>query len=224
MRLTGRVVRTLLRDFAKSYVKCGGLKKNVKHLLHPKIELLSEWGERIKFIMHSPGRSSSQSLRRLYTQALMTAKESVNLVTPYYIPDRKFLKLVAQASARGVRVSILLPERTDVRIIHWLAQIYFDITETAGAKFYFSKKMNHGKAITVDNTSALVGSVNMTKRSFDLDQESGIYFTEEEMVKELNSILDNWKKEATDNSFRGRKWNVPRRLRIWWENIVRKWI
>ncbi|MFA6486635.1 MAG: phosphatidylserine/phosphatidylglycerophosphate/cardiolipin synthase family protein [Candidatus Magasanikbacteria bacterium] len=218
LRLTGRVVRTLLRDFAKSYVKCGGAKRNVRRLFHPKLEILAEWRERVRFIFQSIGPSARYGMRNFYHEAVRTARESITFVTPYYLPDKKFFRLIAAAAKRGVKVEVLLPERSDVRIIHHIAQLYYDLSESAGVRLYFSKKMNHAKAILVDNSYGLVGSGNLTRRSFNTDEEAGVYFTEADMVRDLNTIIDSWKSESivSGEVARARRWIKFRRWLMGW--------
>jgi len=199
LKITGKVVRPLLRAFAKSYVRSGGDKREVRQFLHPKLTGgLTEWRQKINFIIHSPTTTlaGGSLLRRVYHGALELARESFTLITPYYVPDKKFLQLIARAKRRGVKVNIILPYRTDHRLMHYLSRTFFDLTERAGAALYFLRKMNHGKAFSVDNQAGLVGSSNLTPRSFFINEEAGAYFNDERMVSDLNKILVDWKEEA----------------------------
>lgn len=219
LRLTGKVVRPLLRYFARKYIKAGGKRKKVRHLLHPKLSKgVEEWKEKIKFILHSPRyRYKRSPFGRFYRRAIGMAKESFTLLTPYYSPDPRFLELIYRASKRGVKVNILMPYKSDLALMHYLARAFYGISKKAGAAFYFLNKMNHGKAVTSDNKLGMVGSANLTPRSFYLNHEANVTFTDQEMVSDLNNILDNWKDQADpllELDFKRQGWF--RRFKSWW--------
>ena len=197
LRLTGRIVRPLVRGFARSYVRTGGERSKVRHLLHPKLTVgVDELRKKFNFIINSPLYGQQSSVQRLFRQGLAMAKESFNLLTPYYVPDRHFLDLISKARARGVKVNILLPVRTDYKLMEWIARAYYGLTHKAGANIYLLERMNHGKALTIDDKAGFVGSANFTPRSFFANEETGVYFNDDQMVGDLNAILDDWKEEA----------------------------
>lgn len=220
LKLSGKIVRPILFGFAKSYIRAGGDKKDVEHLLYPKLfSSPDDLREKVNFIFHAPSYTAKSSpFKRFYTQALDMAKESFNLLTPYYVPDRQFLTLVSRAKRRGVKINIILPWKTDIRLMRYMAALFYGISAKAGAAFYFLKKMNHGKAVSVDNKLGMVGSANLTPRSFYVNQEAGVTFTHEQMVEELNHILDDWKNEAVPLADLGlgnrRGWYG--RFKDWW--------
>ena len=229
VRISGKIVRPLLFGFAKSYIRAGGDRQDVERFLHPKLVAgLDNLREKVNFIFHSPvpAIKTVSPFRKFYTQAIETAKESFNLLTPYYVPDRQFLSLVSRAKRRGVKVNIIMPWKTDIRLMQYMAQMFYGISAKAGAAFYFLKKMNHGKAVSSDNKIGLVGSANLTPRSFNLNQEAGVIFSHEQMVEELNHILDDWKDEAApmaDFGF-GNKRGWYRRFKDWWLNKIKDYV
>jgi len=197
VRLTGRMMRPLLRSFAKSYLECGGDREKIKDLLHPKVtEGWQELKEKFNFVMHSPFYHRYNSWKRSYVRGLLLAEESINLISPYYAPDFRFFKLIARARRRGVKVNIFLPLRPDHKFMEWIARAYYRLTQIAGADIYLLKNMNHGKAMTVDGKAGFVGSSNLTGRSFRHNAESGVFFNDEKMTGDLNSLFEVWKNEA----------------------------
>lgn len=197
LMIAGFVPRPLLRGFAKSYISSGGDKKAVHHLLKPNDKgVWHTLKDRLTFIAHSPKFNRYKPSRKLYITALEMAKESVNVLTPYYAPDKKFLEAVSVARKRGVKVNIFLPLRTDFKLMELIARVYLRLTLKTGANVYILPKMNHGKAITVDGKVGVVGSFNVTNRSFHLDEESGVAFNDQEMVADLNVFFDNYLKTA----------------------------
>ncbi len=198
LRLTGKIIVPALLGFAWAYIRAGGDKKDVQDLLQTKIiTKMHNFKEKITLILHSPiGATTKSPFKRFYKEALRTAKESFTLLTPYYVPGRDFLNLVAQAHRRGVRVNIITPWKTDERIMRYMAAMFFKVSAKAGITFYFIRGMHHGKAVTVDGNLAMVGSANLTPRSLYINHEAGVVFSDTKMVDELNQIFEELKKDA----------------------------
>ena len=228
LKLSGKIILPILSYFAEAYIRVGGDKKEVEHLLRPKLfSGLEDLREKINFIFHAPIRATNKSpFKVFYKQALDTAKESFNLLTPYYVPDKQFLELVSRAKQRGVKVNVILPWKTDMRIMQYMANAFYGISAKAGIAFHFLKKMNHGKALSVDNKMGMVGSANLTPRSFYINSEAGVTFSHEQMVEELNHILDDWKNETvplTDFGFgNNRGWYG--RFKDWWLRKIKDYV
>ncbi|MFH1790009.1 MAG: phosphatidylserine/phosphatidylglycerophosphate/cardiolipin synthase family protein [bacterium] len=215
LMLKGEIVNQLLRYFASKYTKAGGSRKSVRHFFK---RSLTKESSKIKFLAHSPRyRYKRSPIRRFYKTALLSAKESFNILSPYYSPDPRFLEMIFRASRRGVKVNIILPFKNDLILMHYMARAFYGISKKAGAIFFFLRKMNHGKAITSDNNLGMVGSANMTPRSFFLNHEAGVIFTDTQMVSDLNGILDNWKSQADpllEMDFKKQGWF--KRFKSWW--------
>ncbi|MDO8625835.1 MAG: phosphatidylserine/phosphatidylglycerophosphate/cardiolipin synthase family protein [Candidatus Magasanikbacteria bacterium] len=221
-----RAAWPLLRGFAKSYISAGGERKNVRRLLHPKFFTGSEiWKEQFGFITHSPSRRAGVKMRQMYLRALRTATKSVNFITPYYLPDRRFLAAIRAARERGVKVRIFLPLRLDHKIMEWVARASILLTSKLGAEVYFLPRMHHGKALSVDDTFGLVGSINLTPRSFSLNEESGVTFSQVEMVRDLNVLFNSWQASATPlNATHMRPGPWWKRCREWWVHRIEKYL
>lgn len=197
LRLSGQVTRPLLKSFARSYVRAGGLKHRVRHLFKFKKENPFETlQKKIHFIFHSPLYQSMSPFRRFYQRGFDMARESINLLTPYFVPDPAFLRLMANARRRGVKVNLFLPVRPDYKIMEWITRAYYGLAHRSGANVFLLPRMNHGKAMTVDRRSGVVGSSNVTPRSWYFNEEAGVYFDDEEMTTDLDLIFDTWKQEA----------------------------
>lgn len=196
LKITGSMIRPLLRGFAKSYISAGGEHAKVMRILHSKWVEWKDWRSTFKFIMHSPRFHKTSPLKKLYLRGLALAQESVNLVTPYYLPDKAFLKALTDANRRGVKVNIFLPLRPDHKIMELLARAYFLITKKTGANLYFLPNMNHAKAMSVDDNYGVVGSVNLTSRSAHEDEEVSLTFKDANMVQDLNVLFNKWKDQA----------------------------
>jgi cardiolipin synthase len=226
VRLTGRIVRQLSYRFARDFVRLGGDKMLIKRWLRPKRDFFEKLKEKVKFLMHQPvvlGHHSA--VRSLYHQALSVAKESFTLVTPYYAPGMDFLRLIQEANKRGVKVNIIAPLRPDVWLMKWLGQIFLEASVRAGATVYLLPHMNHAKALQVDSKWGMIGSANLTPRSFFHNRESSVVFEEEKMVEELNGIMADWQKQAQIlEKFKAENPGILKRLKYRLADFLRDYV
>lgn len=195
--LSGKPVNILLRSFARSYIRSGGDKKKVIHLL--KLHLKEDWAElknRYHFILHSPIIFGGKSSKKIFTKSLASVKEKFNLMTPYFVPDKNFFRLVSAAKERGARVNLFFPLKSDHRFIDWVASFYNRLAHKSGANIFLSSKMNHGKAMTIDSQKGFIGSVNFTPRSFLYNEEAGILFEDQVMISELDQIFTDLEQKS----------------------------
>ncbi len=197
VRLSGRPVNILLRSFARSYIRSGGDRKKVAHLLILGIkEELIGVKNRLRFILHSPVAFKDSSAKKFFLKSLESTKKKFNLMTPYFVPDKKFFNLMSEAKERGAQVNLFLPRYTDYRFTDWIASFYNRLAHKSGANIFLSPKMNHGKAMTSDEQVGFVSSVNFTPRSFFYNEEAGVLFEEKAMVEELDQIFDDLQKNS----------------------------
>ncbi len=188
VRVEGGVVYSLLRAFAKMYIICGGDKKEVRHLLKYKFRVKED---NTNFVYDDPsGRRSN--IRKKYTEAISKARERVILFSPYYNPDKKFLHALWKARKRGVKIDILIPFRSDVRIANYVSYGFFSFLEKIGVNVHLTEKMMHGKGVIVDDDWAMVGSSNIDKICFYDNYEANIHTRNKKTVKNIKNILVGW--------------------------------
>ncbi len=212
MSVRGKVVRSLLRAFAKLYIKAGGDKKEVKHLLKYKYRAMQD---EVDLIYDHPRENYSRA-RKKYAEALTKARERVILFSPYYFPDKEFIKALWNAKKRGIRVDLLIPFRTDLRYVTYAAYAWFSLTRAIGVKIHLTDKMMHGKGVIVDDDWAMIGSSNIDHVSFYTHYEANIQVKNKRVVKKLKRILTGWMKNS--RSLEDVKWNKRGR----WEKTKAK--
>lgn len=193
IRLEGSIVASLVRSFARMYVRVGGTDPLL--LSYKKKAPLGRTGvwlfEHLPFI-HKP------RLREQYTKILRGATERVTILTPYFFPQIWLIKLFRELRARNVAIEIIVPFDADVAIATRANRYYMNLLEKDGLVCYQTKTMNHGKLIIVDNKLACVGSQNIDSFSFNHLAEAGICFTDQDMITELEGIVLVWKTESIE--------------------------
>lgn len=123
-------------------------------------------------IVASGPDSDSEAIHRAMIDAINMARERVWLATPYFVPTEAALMALTNAALRGVSVKLMVPERSDSRVVTAAARSYFEELHNAGALvFEYRGRMFHAKTLLVDHHYGMVGSANFDNRSFRLNFE-----------------------------------------------------
>ena len=107
------------------------------------------------------------AILEMFFVVINSAKQSVYITTPYFIPDNSIAMALKTAAASGLDVRIIFPHTPDSRIVHWASLSYIEEMMQAGVKCYmYTKGFIHAKVIIIDQVIATVGTTNMDMRSF----------------------------------------------------------
>ncbi|MFZ5364923.1 MAG: phospholipase D-like domain-containing protein [Patescibacteria group bacterium] len=220
LMIRGTIVRSLTRAFAKSYIQAGGEKKNVSALLHPKIDK----SKKLKFLLPNP-QANRSTIHANYLRAINGAKKYFKLAVPYYLPNRRLIKAMARARKRGVKIDLIVPLRTDLRVVQWAVRKYYNLMYRLGVNIYFTPQMMHGKAYVVDGNEGMVGSSNIDHGSFYRNLEANAYFTDQQMVGDLEKIFKQWQLYA--EPFEENRWRnvgLISRLKSAFAELISPWL
>jgi cardiolipin synthase len=103
------------------------------------------------------------------------AKESIWIVTPYFLPDEVLLRSLVVKARAGRAVTLILPARSNHPITDLARRPYLRQLVRAGARVLaYQPRMLHAKAIVVDDSLALLGSANVDMRSLFVNFEIGL--------------------------------------------------
>lgn len=204
VKVEGPIVHSLLKSFARSYLAGGGILDRVKHIFYLPVIKERYW----RVLWHKP-QGEFSTIRRIYLKAIRRAKHSLTVVSPYFLPDREFLKALQEARQRGVKIDLILPWRTNHWIINYAMRAYWRLYGQLGLKIHLVKKMIHAKAMMVDDKWAMVGSSNFDPQTFYYSHETNLVFTHRQMIRDLKKIIAGWKKKSRlfhPGKWRGRPW------------------
>jgi cardiolipin synthase len=129
---------------------------------------------------------SLERLRWILLGAINVARESIHIVSPYFIPDQSLLNALCLAALRGVDVNIILPSETDWMLVNWASMSSIQAALDGGCKVWnVPPPFDHTKLMLVDGGWTLFGSSNWDTRSLRLNFE----FNVECYDKKLNETL-----------------------------------
>jgi cardiolipin synthase A/B len=100
------------------------------------------------------------------------ARTRILAVTPYFVPDDALLDAWCLASRRGVKVGLVLPQRSNHRLADWARMRALRRLVEAGGQVFMTPRMTHAKAVVIDAEFALCGTANLDGRSLFLNYEA----------------------------------------------------
>ncbi|MEX2152942.1 MAG: cardiolipin synthase [Gemmatimonadaceae bacterium] len=130
-------------------------------------------------------------VRNVVIGALASARESVRIVTPYFLPDAPMLAGLAVAALRGVRVDIVLPSRGNIALAQWASTALLWQVLKPGCRVYLSPPpFDHTKLFVIDRSWALVGTSNWDPRSLRLNFELNVECHDAAFAGLLDSLVE----------------------------------
>lgn len=135
--------------------------------------------------------------RMMLLAAIGSAQHEIRIMTPYFVPDQTLLTALQLACLRGVRVELMLPGRTNIRMVHWAALHLLPWLVNDGCALYFSAPpFDHSKLMTVDGTWAMLGSGNWDARSLRLNFEFDVECYDPALADRLNRVMEQHRQTA----------------------------
>lgn len=123
--------------------------------------------------------------------AVMAARARVRIMTPYFLPSPELRAALEAAALRGVAVSVLLPERSNLRFVDWAARNSLQSLLAAGVAVHLQPPpFVHSKLFVVDDDYALIGTANIDPRSLRLNFELAVECYDPPLAQRLNAYFD----------------------------------
>jgi len=125
------------------------------------------------------------------------AREEIRIVTPYFLPNAILLSTLIFIARKGVKVELVLPEKSNLFYFSWASEANYRELLDAGIKIYLSgSPFDHSKLMLVDDYLAVIGSGNWDERSIRLNFEVNMEIVNRKFNKELRKIYNNKKRGA----------------------------
>ena len=134
--------------------------------------------------------SNKESIKMCYLSMIRSAKKSIRIQTPYFIPDVSVLDALKTAAAAGVQIELMIPGIKASFFLDPVTTYYCGELMDYGVKIYKYRGYIHAKTMVIDEELCCIGSVNMDMRSLKVDDEVCGVFYENTMVKQYQDIFE----------------------------------
>ena len=133
---------------------------------------LKESGNVIARVITDGPDADYDKLRWTLLAALAEAQTSVQILTPYFLPDNALVTALNLAALRGVRVDIILPAKNNLPFVHWASRaMWWQVLERGCHIWLTPPPFDHSKLMIVDGHWVFLGSANWDARSLRLNFE-----------------------------------------------------
>ncbi|ANZ33468.1 cardiolipin synthase [Staphylococcus carnosus] len=127
-----------------------------------------------------------------YTKMINSARNSIYMQSPYFIPDNSYINAIKMAANSGVDVHLMIPDMPDHPFVYWATYYHAAELLDAGVKIYtYNNGFIHSKVMVIDDEVASVGSANMDFRSFELNFEVNAFMYNKDIAVELRKAFEH---------------------------------
>ena len=110
-----------------------------------------------------------------YIEAMLGAKREILIASAYFLPGRRFRRVLLAAAKRGVKVTILLQGKVEYWLLHYATKAIYSRLLANGISLYeYHQSFLHAKVAVIDDDWATVGSSNIDPFSLLLAKEANI--------------------------------------------------
>jgi cardiolipin synthase len=122
--------------------------------------------------------------------ALAEAQTSVQILTPYFLPDNALITALNLAALRGVRVDIILPSKNNLPFVQWASRaLWWQVLERGCRLWLTPPPFDHSKLMVVDGHWVLLGSANWDARSLRLNFELNVECYSRAFAQEMDNVI-----------------------------------
>ncbi len=123
--------------------------------------------------------------------AMSAARKRLWIQSPYFVPDDPMLDAMVGAALSGADVQFMMTGWPDHQTAWRAARTYYPKLLDAGARvFLYDAGFFHAKTMSVDSTYCAVGTMNMDRRSFDLQKEMMTWVHNGDIARQLEAQFD----------------------------------
>ncbi|HYQ97905.1 MAG TPA: phospholipase D-like domain-containing protein, partial [Candidatus Nitrosocosmicus sp.] len=186
VRIEGPIVQQLQAAFVESWRDTTG------HILGGDLYFpaLKPVGKVNAQIVKSSPLGGTYESYMLLLLSISSARKSIHLSNPYFLPDERMQEALLDAVKRGVSVVVLTPGKIDHKLVYWASRRGFEPLLLGGIQIYeYQAALMHAKTMVVDGIWAHVGTTNLDNRSFALNEEINLIAYDHAVAGELEKAF-----------------------------------
>jgi cardiolipin synthase len=186
-RVAGPVVTRLQEAFANDWAFTTG-ETLTDSIWFPEVN--DECGNVVARVITDGPDADYDKLRWTLLAALAEAQTSVQILTPYFLPDIAVMTALNLAALRGVRVDIILPAKSNLPFVHWASRaMWWQVLERGCRIWLTPPPFDHSKLMIVDGHWVFLGSANWDARSLRLNFELNVECYGRDFANEMTKVI-----------------------------------
>lgn len=133
-----------------------------------------------------------RALLQADSYAIARARQRIWIQTPYYLPSDVLNTALHEAALAGIDVHLMLPARSDSKVVDLATHSYLDDMMKAGVKIsFYTPGFLHSKLLIIDDMLSVIGSANMDFRSFEHNFEINAFVYDREFASRMAAIFED---------------------------------
>lgn len=215
-RVEGDIVESLLFSYVVDWNF-----RNQKHpMRYPKTPPVNFSNTVGMQLVTSGPLSQWDNLALCFLKAISSATRSIYIQTPYFLPTDALRHALEAAALSKIDVRIMIPRRSDSRMLQYASFSYVTQCLKAGIKVYlYNPGMLHAKAMIIDDNIVTAGSTNFDFRSFENNFECNLFIYDKEINSRMREIFFADMGHCTKLTYAS--WHTRPRLQRSMESIIR---
>lgn len=173
----------------------------------------------VQIVPSGPDRPN-ELIRDVLLAAIQEAERRIIITSPHLAPDETIVAALRVAVRRNVQVDLVIPARGNHPIVAAAGWSFARDLAMAGVKVHLHQEgLLHTKAMSVDDSFAMIGSSNFDIRSFELNFEVNVLIYDRETTKNLVKQQESYIAESV---LIEKPWIDSRRgLALFWDDLCR---
>ena len=191
----GESVKHALKEFMADWQMAGGKTTNLmqKYLNTPFIPAPEAKTYPVRVAVTSPREKNKKNgIQKMMLSAIDSAKKNIKVAMPYFSDD-DFINHLIAAQQRGVKVTALMPFKSDQKLFDIMGTVTTNQLVKAGIDVFRTgwkdNSFSHSKIMTIDDIWSTVGSCNADARAFHDNQELNIAVSDTQYTQEVNKVF-----------------------------------
>lgn len=122
--------------------------------------------------------------------AIACARQSIRILTPYFLPNDVLISALAIAAMRGIQVDVVVPAQSNHSAVDWARNAQVRPMLVAGCRIHLAPPpFDHSKLMVVDADWCLIGSANWDVRSFRLNFELDVEMRDAGLARQIDALM-----------------------------------
>jgi cardiolipin synthase len=189
VRIEGPAVKPLQTGFAHNWLQATS-ELITGAEFYPSPPRVPAGRDSLQTLMSSPETGAS-TVRTFYYLSIASARKTIHIANPYFVPDQGAIDLLVEARNRGVDVRLMV---AGIHNDNWLARqnsirLYGPLLKAGIRILEYDRTMLHQKTMVVDGTWGTVGTTNFDSRSFAQNEENNVCFYNPVLCRQLEAIF-----------------------------------